>query len=173
MSCETKIQSFAFKLAHRLIPCGNFSQKMKIRESDECLECGQKDTIIHFLYGCRQVQSFWEKSIKWFDDYTDISLCNLSTADLIFGKSKTSHNWRLVNWILLEAKFFIQRPKLFNKDKLHLIHFLAHVKEKLITEKRICSLEGKPGKFRKNYLQPYLKLSTSTDLTLSPLLTKF
>lgn len=143
------IVSFAFKLAHRLIPCGHLLTKMRIWESEECSECSEKDTIIHYSYKCTEVKHFWQKVIKWLDDFTHISLHNLSTAHFMFGVPKTTHNWKTVNWILLVVKFLIQSQKLFNDGKLHLIHFLAHIKEKLITERKVCLMEGKPDKFRK------------------------
>lgn len=146
---ETKLQSFAFKIAHRLIPCAHFLRKMRIRESEECVTCKETDTIIHYLYDCTEVQRFWQGVVKWFDDYTHISLDNLSAAHFMFGIPKTTRNWKTVNWILLVTKFFIQRQKLFHNGKLHLIHFLAHIKEKLITEKKVCRMEGKPHKFQK------------------------
>lgn len=86
-SRETKLQSFAFKLAHRLIPCGHFLIKMRLRE--QCTECEDTGTIIHYLYECRHVQQFWQKVIKWFDDFTHISLLNLSSAQFLFGVPKT------------------------------------------------------------------------------------
>lgn len=60
VSCETKLQSFAFKLAHRLIPCRHFLHKMRIRESEECVVCMERDTILHFFYECGRVQRFWQ-----------------------------------------------------------------------------------------------------------------
>lgn len=148
-SRETKLQSFAFKIAHRLIPCAHFLKKIRIRESEECQECKEVDTITHYLFDCMEVQQFWQRVVKWFDDFTHISLENISKAHFMFGIPKSSRNCKTVNWILLVTKFFIQRQKLFNNGKLHLIHFLAHIKEKLITEKRVCTMEGKPRKFNK------------------------
>lgn len=122
---------------------------MKVRESEECIDCAEKDTIIHYLYECREVQQFWQRVVKWFDEFTSVSLDNLSTAQFMFGVPKTTHGWRTVNWVLLVVKFFIQRQKLFNRGGLHLIHFLAHIREKLITERKVCSMERRPDKFRK------------------------
>lgn len=131
VSRETKMHSFAFKLAHRLIPCGHYLQTIRIRESEECPECSERDPITHFLYECGQVQLFWQKVTKWFDDFTHISLQGITTAQFMFGISRQCHNWKIINWILLVTKLFIQRQKLFQKNELHLIHFLSYIKEKL------------------------------------------
>lgn len=148
-SRETKLQSFTFRLAHRLIPCGRFLKKMKIQNSDECMVCAEEDSIIHYLWECTMIQQFWQKVVQWFDDFTHISLLDINKAQFFFGVPKTRQNWRIINSILLVGKFFIQRQKLFHNGDLHLIHFLTHLRTKLITEKKVCAMERRMDKFRK------------------------
>lgn len=51
--------------------------------------------------------------------------------------------------IILTAKFFIHREKLFNQGRLGLLAFLGEARKRLHTESLACQLEGKTGKFRK------------------------
>lgn len=60
VSRETKLQSFAFKLAHRLIPCGHYLQKMKIQEYTLAAMSGT--LFFTFCMNAMRSNSFGEKS---------------------------------------------------------------------------------------------------------------
>lgn len=55
---------------------------------------------------------------------------------------------KLVNLLLLTAKFYIHQQKLFHSGEISLIAYLMEVKNKLVTEKMACSREGRPNKFK-------------------------
>lgn len=94
------------------------------------------------IYRCTTVQQFWRRIIKWFDDFTHISLLEISKEQFLFGVSKRRQNWRIINWILLVVKFFIQCQKLFHEGHLHLIQFLAHLRESSSQKKRSVAWNG-------------------------------
>lgn len=149
---ETKLHTFQYRIYHRLITCNRYLHKMKIRVNPLCNFCQQEDTIIHFLVECKYVRSFWATLGSWCENHINISFARLTTTDLLFGLP--THNIdtgskRLQNWILLVARFYIHREKLFNQGRFSLIAFLAEIKRKMYTEWLACQLEGKARKFRK------------------------
>lgn len=56
--------------------------------------------------------------------------------------------FKIINWLLLTANFYIHRQHLFHKGELNLIADLAEIRKKLIIERIACRWEGKPKKFR-------------------------
>lgn len=64
------------------------------------------------------------------------------------GVTDNVKDGRIINWILLVTKFYIQRQRLFHDAQFSLLAFLAEARLKLLTEKLACSLENKPNKFR-------------------------
>lgn len=58
---ETKLQSLQYKLLHRIVPCGVHLKQLRIRETDECQMCKQKDSIVHFFFHRRTVQFSGDK----------------------------------------------------------------------------------------------------------------
>lgn len=49
--------------------------------------------------------------------------------------------------MILCAKFYIQKQKLFFDAEVSVIGFLAELRSKLIKEKRVCEMECRPQKF--------------------------
>lgn len=80
----------------------------------------------------------------------DFSLSALSRTEKLFGMDPTGRNKnaKIINWLTLKAKHFIQKRKLFFKGELPLIGFLAEVRASLVTEKMVCRIENKPRKFK-------------------------
>ena len=56
---ETKLQSFQFKLIHRIINCNKKLFDMKIKPSPQCTYCDELDDISHFFFQCRNVYGLW------------------------------------------------------------------------------------------------------------------
>lgn len=59
-----------------------------------------------------------------------------------------SKQGKIINWILLTGKFYIQKRRLFYDGILSLLGFLAETRARLLTERRACSIENKPNKFK-------------------------
>ena len=49
---ETALQSFQYKIINRYLPCNTALKKWKKTESELCNQCGERDTIEHYLYEC-------------------------------------------------------------------------------------------------------------------------
>lgn len=126
---ETKLQSFFFKLVHRLSPCNKYLATVRIKNDPACRFFNDEDTISHFYVKCTHTEEFWNKLSEWCEQHLDFSLSRLSTIEKLFGKEPTqpNKNTRVSNWLTLQAKYYIQKRKLFFQGDLSLIGFLMEV----------------------------------------------
>lgn len=148
---ETKLQSFHYRILHRLITCRKYLHTIRVLNDDSCNLCGAQDSISHFFITCPAVQDFWSKLSEWCQTHLDFSLTVLTKTERILGVTDALGNHsclKQINWILLTAKFYLYRQKLFHNGEFSLIAFLAETKNRLVTEKLICSHEGRPRKFK-------------------------
>lgn len=115
---------------------------------DRCTFCTEPDSISHFFLKCAEVRLFWEQLFKWCEDFIDLPLSGLNDAELLLGITRTGRNTKIANWIILFAKFFIQKRKLFSQGSVPLLVFLREIRVKVHLEKRACWRENKLRKFR-------------------------
>lgn len=148
---ETKIQSFHYRIAHRIITCNKYLCDIKVKQDPSCALCGGKDTLIHFFISCPNIKAFWRKLMDWCDSFLGVNLEFLSDCETILGMTNENGNpgtFKLINWLLLTAKFYIHRQRLFHKGETCLIAFLAEARRKLCVERIACQREGMPKKFK-------------------------
>lgn len=148
---ETKLQSLHFRVMNRILPCNKFLRQIGIKTSDVCDLCGQVDSIIHFLFECQTVQIFWTVLCGWFNGVDNLALAldSLSPKLFLFGVPKTFNKVPLVNFVLMNAKFYIYRQRLFHEGRLELPQWLSEFKVKLLMERQINSIEGKAHRFKR------------------------
>lgn len=147
-SRETRLQAFAFKMVYRLTPCNKYLRQVRIMDSSTCSFCDEIDSISHFFLKCKTVRPFWEQLFQWCEDFLDLPLADLNEAELLLGVTKAGRNQRIVNWMILFAKYFIQKRKLFSQGSIPLIVFLREVRTKVHIERRACWRENKIRKFK-------------------------
>lgn len=145
---ETKLQSFAYKVIYRLCPCNMYLSKVRIKPSDTCSFCPEVDSLSHFFLECQGVRPFWERLAEWCKDFLDLSMDHLTHEQLLLGVTNPPKGQKVLNWIILFAKFFIQKRKLFFQGSIPLIVFLREARDQIHMEKRACSWENKSNKFR-------------------------
>lgn len=121
---------------------------MRIKDTDICSFCTEIDTISHFFYKCHSTGTFWDRLSSWCESYLDFSIAHLSELEIKLGVVRAIPNLRVINWLILCAKFYIQKRKLFSGAEVSIIGFLAEIRLKLLTEKRVCMMEHRPQKFR-------------------------
>lgn len=144
---ETKLQSFQYRLNHRVITCNKLLFRYKIRESELCSLCDQQDTLEHFFFQCPETRRFWAMVFQWVRAAANLDLSNLSIKEILVGvPANHPHSGRL-NLILLTARFFIHRQRLFHGGSLGLIQWIAELRNRLLVERQVCMAEGKSHKF--------------------------
>lgn len=146
---ETKVQSFQYKVLNRVIPCGVFLKRLRIRETDECSLCQVKDSIAHFLFNCRTIRAFWQGICTWFNNADDLYLNQISAKEFIFGIPKENHRSAVINTVLAYVRYYIHRQRLFHEGRLDLLQWLREFREKLKIEQWICARSGKTKHFTK------------------------
>lgn len=122
-SSETKLQSFAFKMVNRLTPCGRYLHKIKTRNSPLCEVCGKEDSLLHFFLLCTPVQAFWEALSQWCEQFLGFSFQHLSQTEYLLGITRRMEKKNVINWLLLTAKFHIQRQRLFHQSNITFLIF--------------------------------------------------
>lgn len=145
---ETKLQSFAFKIMYRLIPCNRYLCQVRIKNSDTCAFCNETDSLSHFFLKYKAIRPFWKQLFEWCETFLDLPLANLSEAELLLGVTNRAKDQRISNWLILFAKFFIQKRKLFSQWRLPFLAFLREARVRVLTEKRACWRENGNRKFR-------------------------
>lgn len=78
----------------------------------------------------------------------DIPIAGLSEAELLFGVTDNRRNQKTINWLVLFAKIFIQKRRLFFQGNLPLLAFLREIRLNIHMERRACYAENKIRKFR-------------------------
>ncbi len=55
---DTNIQSFQFRIIHRIIPCNQWLKNVMIKKSEQCNYCGDTDDSCHFFYTVQRCMNF-------------------------------------------------------------------------------------------------------------------
>lgn len=146
---ETRLQSFQFRLTHRIITCNRLLFHYKIKQEDTCTYCDGIDTLEHFFYQCPISRRFWQLTLKWIGDASGQYLSNLTMKEILLGVPNNYHQAKRTNALLLIARYFIHRQRLFHNGDLGITHWLNELRKRLLTERYICQKEGKPARFDK------------------------
>ena len=91
--------------------------KFGIKTDDECLYCGNKDSIEHTFIDCPFTESFTKKVIQWFNE---ANCCKISptTKELLFGIIPSSKETKLIynfNYTTLAMRHYIYSNKINSK----------------------------------------------------------
>ena len=133
---ETALQSFHYRIIHRIVPCKKWLFNQKVINSPNCLKCNQIDDIIHYFVECREVKDFWKRLESWWNRTTGFDIV-CTTKHILFGVYYDNVYYSHVNYVLLLAKWFIYRQNI--KDRpICFYNFLRELKEKLKLEEYIC-----------------------------------
>ena len=116
--------------------------KAKPATSDLCyLYLKTKQDLKHMLVSCPVVSEFWKTFLEWYDTLTAIKL-ELSTVKILYGIIENDRYCRLINHLLLIAKYYIYCCSI-NKEPLY---FCTHLKIAIsIGGKNFVGWEGGGG----------------------------
>lgn len=149
-SCdETYLQSFQYKIIHRIIPCNHWLHILKVKENPECDICKVDDTILHYFIHCRMINNFWTFLSKWWlrtfktivpnDDSFIIFGVEINTCSVIF------------NYVLILAKWYIYRCKSILMKNVDFFEFLQFLKSKLVLKQLYYMYNDKMNVFDKKW----------------------
>ena len=129
---ETYLQSFQYKIIHRIFPCNYWLNIIKIKDNAICENCLTEDTLSHYFVKCLQVQPFWHQLCNWWSKLYNASFY-FNEMTVLFGVRITTEESLLFNYILIIAKWFIYATKRVNcNTNVDFFKFLPFLKNKVV-----------------------------------------
>ncbi len=110
---ETRIQTFQYKILHKVIWCNKWLFNIKIKTSELCDYCNDIDDITHFFFHCPKVKIFWNSALKWLENISNLPLRNSPLLEecLIFGfpecNTVVKGKMSVINFCILYIKYYI------------------------------------------------------------------
>ncbi len=144
-SLPPKIQSFQYRIIHRIIPCNSWLKNITIKNSESFDFCNEIDDIPHFLLLCPNVKAFWKSWAKWRFSIatTDIRHVDNLQKNILFG-FVGSNGFKILYSI---CKILYLYTNLFNQNKLDVCAYLTLLKNTLTIERQISINNNKLDKF--------------------------
>ena len=119
-SIETYLQSFQYKIVHRIINCKYNLYKWNIKENPFCLFCKHFNTIEHHFFLCALSKLFWENVESWLTDLLKLNnRITFAICEILFGYSlskKPCATTIIINWVISLGKWFINYCRSKEKD---------------------------------------------------------
>ena len=138
---DTKLREFQYKILNRILYTNKMLFTFKKVDSPLCDFCEKElETIEHLFFHCTKVRTFWD-DLKVVLNSLNITV-RLDIKAVLFGIVDTEDISLLVNYILLESKYFIYRCKL-NKDSLCVRLLVDRIKKTFETERLIAKRNNK------------------------------
>jgi hypothetical protein len=146
---ETKLQSLQYRLLHRTIQCNEWLFKLKIKSSNICDICNNKeiDTIIHFFINCPNCKTLWTSLIQWWhtisnnreklNDYQIISLIMLGHSSISNTLKEKMTSTYALDFVILQAKYYIYIHKANKNNNFDFYTFLPILKKKIEYEYQV------------------------------------
>ena len=112
---EPYLQSFQFKIIHRIINCNDNLYKWKIIDSPKCNYCTSVDTIEHHFYYCHISIEFWKKLSHVIYEVFNLNI-QFTVCEILLGLS-THNNFQIkcINFLVLCGKWFLNQKKSLKK----------------------------------------------------------
>ena len=114
VSLETKIREFQYKVLNRDIVFTNENfLKIKMINSPQCTFCKNEiEFLEHLFSNCEITRSFWVALRSWLME-CNINLEPSSVFNVLIGIFNAGEDFVIVNNLILVAKFYIYRCKLY------------------------------------------------------------
>ena len=156
---HTKLREFQYKILNRILYTNDMLFKFKKVDSPLCYFCGKElETLEHLFFCCPKVHVFWNEVAVMLNSH-GITFKSLDIKDILFGFFDARNHdsgGSLLNYIVLESKYFIYRTKL-NKTSLSLKSFFERIKNTFQIERFIATKNNKL-EIHQNKWKPLLPL---------------
>jgi hypothetical protein len=159
---DPKVHDVQFKLTHRLTACRYNLVTWKIETDNRCLHCKLQDTLEHFFFQCKRIETFWQQVFKWWSAETNTNI-PLETYEILFGLPNDEKDPILnqLNFILQMGRYYIYKCNMASQD-LNVTEFLLMCKENLTLEYKIKQKNDKQTSYIKKWT-PLLQLLTCSN----------
>ena len=143
---ETKLIAFQYKIIHNILPCRSSLFRAGLVDDDICPLCKlEKQSLVHMLYNCSESLLFWEKFTQWWQEKFSETIV-LSVDAILFGWHQNANNKRVLNYILIIAKYYIFTTSVCD-NKLSFDCFLLRLNSKLDVLRTIAIKNKSLNKF--------------------------
>ncbi len=125
---------------------------MKLVDIPNCLYCNNIDDIRHFLLFCEKTRNFWQSSFLWWNRVSDTKItlhCEFLEDSMLFGFHANGEFFDILNYCILNGKFYIHKQRLFHENALDFYDYLWELKYKLQIERMICNGTSNDEQFSK------------------------
>jgi hypothetical protein len=142
---ETYLQTFQYKLIHRLIVCQKKLNEMKLADNPTCLYCNELDDLRHFFLFCLKSKQFWNSFFNWWNSLGDIEISphyESLEESILFGFQIEGGPFTALNYCILLAKHYLYCQKIHNANAIDFYQYLVKLKYKLKIESIICSKQN-------------------------------
>ena len=114
---ENKLKEFHFKFIHRIIVTKRKLLRSGFKNDDECLYCGESDSIDHTFIHCQFTKRFIGTVIQWFNGSNN-TYFSPTMEQILFGITSSEDEKNLnikFNYSLLYMRPYIYINKLHSK----------------------------------------------------------
>jgi len=139
---DTKLQTFQFKIIHRLIVCNKKLSDMKIKDDPKCDHCDEIDDLLHFFLFCPKANQFWNSFFNWWNNLGEIQISidyDSLEESVIFGFLTEGGIFTVLNFCILLAKYHIYNQRIHNGNAIDFFQYLIELKNRLKLEYTICT----------------------------------
>lgn len=122
---EVKLRELQWKILHNIYPTSTLRFKMKLRNDENCVFCGQRDTISHFFVDCSFINKIWNKAEYYI--FCEVgSQIKLDEKTILIGFNNGSSEIsaecvNFINYICLIAKNTISKAKFYKTKNCEIL----------------------------------------------------
>ena len=118
---ETKLEELRCTLIHRIIVTKKEFYRYGIKTDDECLYCGEQDSIDHTFTNCQFVETFVTNVIDWFNAINRSKFTPTIEEKLfiIISGPYEKQISNKFNYTTLFMRYYIYTSKMHKKRILH------------------------------------------------------
>ena len=121
---ESKLRLLHFKLLHNIYPTNIMLKRMRIKNSENCDFCGEKDFIEHMFISCPKLKGFWDKIFSLIFTHTQVKF-DLTNSNILLGIScdngRLKRQINIANHVILISKFCISKMRYGEIKDIHLL----------------------------------------------------
>ncbi len=125
---------------------------MKLLDCPNCLYCNNIDDIKHFVLSCEKTRNFWQSFFLWWNRVSDTKITlhyEFLEESILFGFQMNGQVFDILNYCILNGKFYIHKQKLFDENALDFYDYLWELKYKLQIERMIYNGTNNDEQFSK------------------------
>ena len=124
---EVRLQVLQWKVLHNIYPTAILLSKMGVRPTDQCNECGTRETLTHFFYECKTSRAIWREleNIIASQRGKRVKIDNVSALlGYIPGNKRGKKHCQYINLAIMIGKMVISKLKYGPKrNPLELLEF--------------------------------------------------